>query len=181
MFKSINIFALIFISVRPSKNSFALYYSIFPLTDILAIINIGKWPFTIEFSIFEISFVYAWVRNISAFAIFDSILELTFIVWAIRKFLLPITCRHIVNPLSFIAIPLIRIIIAAIAIRLIVTDSSLIHTAIVIYVTTLTCSCALFESALIIRAVFEVELAFAVKLIVLPLSQIIPVWDLHLL
>lgn len=57
MFKSISILTIVFVSIGPGKNPFALYYSISPFTHIFSIVDVRESTLAVELAIFEIALV----------------------------------------------------------------------------------------------------------------------------
>lgn len=109
MLKPIDVLTIISVSIRPSKDSFSFYNTIFPVPNILSIVDIGKCAFSIELAIFEGALIDPRAGDIPALAIFDPIFKLPLIIPPIAKTLPALAMWHIAPPPALINIPLKRI------------------------------------------------------------------------
>lgn len=180
MLEPIDVLTIISVSIRPSENSFSFYNTVFPVPNILSIVDIGKCAFSIELAIFEASLIDPRAGDIPALAIFDPIFKLPLIIPPIAKTLPALPMRHIAPPPTLINIPLKRIRVHSNPLSLILFNLPLINTSIIIDISAMAMSTTLEECALVVGAVFEEELTFAMEFVVFPTTQVETIGGLHL-
>ena len=179
--KTIFVLALVLIPIRPSKYASAFNNAIFPISSVAPIVHISKSSPSVEFAVFELAFIDAWVTDIPSYSFFDAFFEVSFVIGAIWELFLAAAWRYIKCPFTLIIIALIRIMVGAIAVGIIISDSPFINASIIENISSFSFRFALVKGSLIIWAIFKKELPFSMKLVILPLAQVEAARRLHLL
>lgn len=122
----------------------------------------------------KLALVDSRVADVVAEPVLQSSMELSFVVAAVGKLLLPFPFRDVISPLARVLVALIGVVIYSLAVGFVIFYVSLINAPVVEDVSAFSVGRSFLKSALVIGPVLKKELPLPMELIVQPLPMKIP-------